>query len=244
MPHVKEMIELVCSGCGDKFMRSMRSHKQRLKRGRTRPFCKSECRKPKPPHSCIKCGLPTTNPKFCSRSCAASITGSTHPKRVHHRTPQTCADCGEIYYRSKSHAATRICQTCLAFQRNNRAHRGLKLGALMKTPSLKGKHPSWRSAHIRILNRLWNASMLKLSCTKCEYSIHVELAHIRDITSFPDSATLGEINEPSNVVQLCRNCHWEFDHGLCSIEQILEIIYSHREVEQPARFELASFQLR
>jgi hypothetical protein len=24
---------------------------------------------------------------------------------------------------------------------------------------------------------------------------------------------LGEINSPDNVLILCRNCHWEFDHN-------------------------------
>jgi hypothetical protein len=27
------------------------------------------------------------------------------------------------------------------------------------------------------------------------------------------SATLGEVNHPSNVIPLCRNHHWELDHG-------------------------------
>lgn len=219
------MIELICSGCGERFERSLRDHKRRLKRGRIRPFCKSECRKPKPPHKCDVCDEMTTNPKYCSRSCAATINGSKHPKRLNHRTPQTCSECGEVYYRSKDHCATKICVVCLAYQKDNRAHPGVKLGALMKAPSLKGRHPSWRSAHIRLLNRLWNKAMLELPCAKCQYALHVELAHIRDITAFPDSATLGEINAPSNVVQMCRNCHWEFDNGLFSVQQILEIIW-------------------
>jgi ribosome-binding protein aMBF1 (putative translation factor) len=28
------------------------------------------------------------------------------------------------------------------------------------------------------------------------------------------------VNATSNVVQLCRNCHWEFDHGYLSAEDI------------------------
>jgi hypothetical protein len=32
---------------------------------------------------------------------------------------------------------------------------------------------------------------------------------------------LAEINSPGNLVGLCRNCHWELDHGLLRLNREL-----------------------
>lgn len=52
------------------------------------------------------------------------------------------------------------------------------------------------------------------SCEVCGYDKHVEVAHIVDIASFPDDATIREINSAENVRGLCPNHHWEFDNGI------------------------------
>jgi transcriptional regulator with GAF, ATPase, and Fis domain len=41
------------------------------------------------------------------------------------------------------------------------------------------------------------------------------------------SATLDEVNSETNLVALCRNCHWEFDHGfleVCGIKKVCKEI--------------------
>ena len=30
--------------------------------------------------------------------------------------------------------------------------------------------------------------------------------------NYDDSALLGEVNSEDNAIQLCPNCHWEFDN--------------------------------
>jgi predicted nucleic-acid-binding Zn-ribbon protein len=80
--------------------------------------------------------------------------------------------------------------------------------------SVKGKHPSWINSHIRQFNRSWNRLKTKLPCNNCGYTKHVELAHIKAVSSFDKTTTLGEINSPDNVIQLCPNCHWEFDNSI------------------------------
>jgi hypothetical protein len=50
-------------------------------------------------------------------------------------------------------------------------------------------------------------------CYNCKYSKHVELAHIKGIAEFSNESRINEINEPSNLMFLCPNCHWEFDRG-------------------------------
>jgi hypothetical protein len=58
------------------------------------------------------------------------------------------------------------------------------------------------------------------SCEKCGYSLHIEVCHIKPINAFSREARLSEINHPENLIILCRNCHWEFDHGLLTLDQI------------------------
>jgi hypothetical protein len=89
-----------------------------------------------------------------------------------------------------------------------------------KSKSIKGKHPSWKSSHVRILNRSWNSILSLFPCQGCNYSKHVELCHIKPITSFDENTELGVVNDPENILVLCRNCHWEFDNNQLLIENI------------------------
>lgn len=84
----------------------------------------------------------------------------------------------------------------------------------------QGHHPSWAHSRVRQIGRALHKNLLKGSCAICGYEKHVELAHIRPVTDFPDEALLSEVNHPSNVVQLCPNCHWEFDKGLLTLETL------------------------
>ena len=66
---------------------------------------------------------------------------------------------------------------------------------------------------------MYNKDLPK-ACQKCSYDKHVELCHIKPINSFDDSATVGEINDPKNLLVLCPNHHWEFDNGILKLEEI------------------------
>ncbi|QGH78991.1 HNH endonuclease [Streptomyces phage TomSawyer] len=55
------------------------------------------------------------------------------------------------------------------------------------------------------------------ACAVCGYTNHVEVAHIKAIASFPDSATAAEVNATTNLIGLCPNHHWEYDNGVLSI---------------------------
>jgi len=51
-------------------------------------------------------------------------------------------------------------------------------------------------------------------CLKCGYNKHIEVAHIKPISSFSDDILISEINSKQNIMPLCPNCHWEYDHNL------------------------------
>ena len=54
-------------------------------------------------------------------------------------------------------------------------------------------------------------------CFICGYKIYTEVCHIKAVADFEEVATLSEINSPDNLIRLCPNHHWEFDHKLIKL---------------------------
>ena len=54
-------------------------------------------------------------------------------------------------------------------------------------------------------------------CAICGYDKHIEIAHIKPVSKFDDSATVAEINSIENLIALCPNHHWEYDSGILKI---------------------------
>ena len=49
-------------------------------------------------------------------------------------------------------------------------------------------------------------------CQKCQYTLHVEVAHIKPIKEFTIDTLISVVNDQSNLLILCPNCHWEHDN--------------------------------
>lgn len=73
---------------------------------------------------------------------------------------------------------------------------------------------------VRQLCRAWNRELTKESCQVCGYDKHVELAHLKPVSSFEKTTKLKEINHPDNILVLCPNHHFEFDAYMILIEDI------------------------
>lgn len=156
--------------------------------------------------NCVQCNKLTNNPKFCSRSCAAIFTNKATPKRKR-TTVCHISGCDTI---TKSYRHTKCehhWQEYLDTRISNKT-----LGEYRNLLSVKGKHVSWRNSHIRLHARAQHKALLKEPCAHCGYSKHVELCHIKPVSEFPDEALVGAVNSRENVIQLCPNCHWEFDN--------------------------------
>jgi 5-methylcytosine-specific restriction endonuclease McrA len=54
-------------------------------------------------------------------------------------------------------------------------------------------------------------------CVNCGYSKFYEVCHIRAVKDFPGTATMSEVHSLDNLIALCPNCHWEFDHGMLTL---------------------------
>jgi 5-methylcytosine-specific restriction endonuclease McrA len=82
----------------------------------------------------------------------------------------------------------------------------------MNMSSTKNLHRSSAYVHIRALARYHNKELVAKPCNNCGYDKHVEICHIKPISEFDVNTKIKEVNSPDNLVQLCPNCHWEFDN--------------------------------
>lgn len=167
---------------------------------------------------CFTCGNETTNPKFCSRSCSATYTGKMFPKR---KIQRKCSKC-DNKVRTYKHT---LCAEHWAEHLANKpdVYRNRKLKEYWNKDSLKNLHPSSKNAHIRLVAHSWFKKLKELPCANCGYTKHVELCHIKPISSFTEESTLGEVNHEDNIIQLCPNCHWELDKGLIVAKSRVEL---------------------
>ena len=78
-------------------------------------------------------------------------------------------------------------------------------------------YQSYRSSIRKIAENIYKSSGKPYCCAKCGYSTHVEIAHIKAVSDFENSTTIAEINSIDNLIALCPNHHWEYDHGILKL---------------------------
>lgn len=195
----------VCEFCNKQFTSSDR----RLK------FCSRQCYglskiKSKTLKMCLECGSETYNPIFCSRTCAAKYNNAKNPKRK--KRVWHCEKCGQI--KERPYYGAHTCNECKDRPRELK-HESIKsLRKMYETR--KNQHQNVYS-YIREQSRKIYLRINPSICVACGYNKHVEVCHIKQVSEYPDDALISEINSLDNLVALCPNCHWEFDHGLLKL---------------------------
>jgi hypothetical protein len=155
--------------------------------------------------NCITCKQETNNPKFCNRSCAASYNNRKHPKR----SPEgNCLRCECIISRGRTY-----CKKCYQIVKNLNWKETTTLDDLKKGNANNYGYPMIRADSRRSYIRSGNP----MKCQECSYDKHVDVCHIKDIASFSGDTIIAEINDLSNLVALCKNHHWEFDHNILAL---------------------------
>lgn len=147
--------------------------------------------------------------------CSSACLNRASQKRWKMKTKKKCPTCDEMIMKK-----SRKCRQCAANDRAGDDIKKMTIGEYQSRGSIIDKHPSWKNSHIRGFARSWNKNLLSIGCQKCGYSKHVEIAHIKPVSSFSDNSTLWEVNCPENIFILCPNCHWEFDNRLISQNDI------------------------
>jgi hypothetical protein len=152
--------------------------------------------------ACPICGRETRNPKFCSRSCAAKWNNVVVPKR---RLEGRCTVCGTPVPRRNSFCA------------EHRPTRPLDRSQPIRAIADESDHPACRHARLRQDARRQYLASCPYRCVRCGYDKHIQVCHKRPLTSFPLDTPISVVNSLDNLVGLCPNCHWEFDHGLLQL---------------------------
>lgn len=159
--------------------------------------------------TCCNCHTPYEGYKhkrskntFCSKSCAAQFNNTKYPKREKTKVCKTCSN--------KISSSATYCPECIS---KGKHLRGLPVTASRTIASMiRGRKDSNRYTDIRKHAQVQTKDRPK-KCVICGYDKHAQTCHIKEIKEFPKTATLGEVNDPRNLVMLCMNHHWELDHG-------------------------------
>lgn len=137
---------------------------------------------------------------YCSRSCAAKTNNRQYPKRK----MEGLCKCGK-----PTHKFLTYCSNCYQIGLIDDKTYG----------ELKGITKYQKNSRIRgHARKKYLKSNLPKSCILCEYSTHIDICHVKDISSFPNESLIKEINDLKNLIALCKNHHWEFDNDLLSEE--------------------------
>lgn len=140
---------------------------------------------------CFKELTKRTQKKFCSSSCAASA--NNRRTDIRRRQPEgSCFTCNAIISASRKY-----CKDC----------RPVALGGSKKKTINRRKYICTAARRIYFTDR-------PKRCVICGYDKHVDVCHIVDVGSFPEGTSYLIINDPANLIGLCRNHHWEFDNDM------------------------------
>lgn len=142
---------------------------------------------------CAYCKKLTENPKFCSRSCSTTVANTAKPKRI--AESHYCLKCQIELPNKRSY-----CDDCLIPE-------DVTLSEAIYTKHHRSSAFALVRTRARSLTRKWPKI-----CKYCGYSKHVEVCHIKPISEYPLNTMISAINNPCNLILLCPNCHWEFDH--------------------------------
>lgn len=163
---------------------------------------------------CLNCGNEIVNEKYCSRSCAVT-QNNKKPKRI--AKIRNCKSCNEAITHGDRSV---LCSGCIFKKASKREAIGqMTLADVAVRYNELKIAPSYRHSYVRGHCHMVNSGLQK-QCQVCGYDIHVELCHVIGIASFPLTTTLNEVNDSTNIVVLCRNHHWELDHGNLTSDQI------------------------
>ena len=147
----------------------------------------------------------------------------------YYNNPNICKKCGEVIQVMEGQKVSQVrrkkfCgQSCNAKYSNARRVRVKKpkkvpktresvLGTLTKS-ELRELLCSWVSMRNAISRHAREVFKKKGICSICGYDKHADVCHVKAVADFDDATKIEQINDMGNLIELCPNHHWEFDHG-------------------------------
>jgi hypothetical protein len=207
-----KMIELECPICLKKFKRCLTHYNQNIKRGRTN-CCSTKCA------SLYSCKLRGFNQGVCG----------------------LCLECHKPiikmysqFIKSKNHFCSRSCSGYYNNRMRN-LNKPKKIKSIIKKAPITSEtfyasnyskeylflnSKNWQSARTTIRKHaalVFEESKIEKKCFYCGYDKTIEIAHIKSVSSFSKDSLIKDINALNNIIALCPNHHWEYDHGLITL---------------------------
>ena len=144
------------------------------------------------------------NSRFCGRSCSnVTIKRKGYVTKI-----CKCTYCSN----DCEHFSHKFCKGCKAEGRHLMRASGGKLLNEITIQEYCPRRGANAYDNIRSNARRSVESELKNGCEECGWSHHVEVCHIKSISSFSKDTVVSVVNKRSNLKLLCPNCHWVFDH--------------------------------
>lgn len=138
---------------------------------------------------------------LCGEPCSGKLCWSCYKHKLT-ISQSLCLDCGR-----RVKKRTKRCKFCnTIFIQNNIRE------STLADVTYEHLHSSSAYAKIRTQARSIANKLGWKKCVICGYDKHVEIDHIRSISSFDKDTKISIINDKSNLRPLCRNCHWEVHH--------------------------------
>lgn len=184
------------------------------------------------PNTCLTCGKIilveegvrvsiTKKKKFCNSSCSAKYNNSQRNQKTleYYNNPNRCLHCKSVILISEGRSPAearrkKFCNSQCSAQYHGENKATLHL---ITKGELFSSCLNWQSARSTIAKHaraVYIRNGKQLVCSQCGYDKHADVAHIRPVSDFPDTATIAEINHIDNLTALCPNHHWEYDNGL------------------------------
>lgn len=143
--------------------------------------------------------------QFCSKVCSNKgvIRRKKKIKKCYHLT---CNN--DVIYHS-----FKYCNECISIGRHRmKKTNGKVLSELTILDYCGSKRGANRYDGVRGRARKSLGDLSNAKCTYCGWKYHVEVCHKQPISSFSDDTLVSVVNDKSNLILLCPNCHWLFDN--------------------------------
>jgi hypothetical protein len=164
--------------------------------------------------------------KFCSVGCSSKHKS----KQTRSKSTSLCEMCGGTIQLTKHKTRNyynprKYCDDCVNKARalantkiNGQYDSTIPDRTIGELKSSRKSYWSWRVEITKHSRNMYIRSGSPQKCLLCGYGKHFDVCHKRDVALYSDDTKVEEVNSLSNLVALCRNCHWELDHNLLSEE--------------------------
>ena len=122
------------------------------------------------------------------------------------KTTIQCSRCSTLLIKNQG---KKLCSDC----KNTKNIQKLTLQeAKERYSNIHNRH----SCIVQYSRKIYNASNKPKFCIICQYKIHYDVCHIKAINLFEESTLISEINNIDNLIAVCPNHHWEYNHKMMS----------------------------